>query len=410
MSHPLLRAITPGIVYVPAPPVAELARPLQSAAHIDRDLLESLMVIWGRNADREHIKADLLSPPGSGTLAKAFYFLLQIYRAQTLKDNGIVNDDNHTYGNIITKQYTAPPTQSSNQLGVNEASLRVHSNRNAPSHSHSARVSVIDKPSRSRGTSPVGPRQPKLRPVLSPIPTYAQSKNVRLATERLGHDRPYVTRRSSMLPNVAPNLPFLQARDQAVFQPMQYESPPKSSTVRFPVVTQRHSDVPPLSPQLTHAPVSVSAAPVHQPMPMLRAPRTANPEFQRTIDDITDKVNILLAHENAAHAPETRQDVQGYVHVQSRGPSLSNTRNGNRQSGFVHAYTPANFVLPEGDIAEEGDHRNKENRGERGSLPYPGVDRVSMSGGLFGKRTGAEPDKEPIKGKEKKGRRGLFSI
>jgi hypothetical protein len=147
-------------------------------------------------------------------------------------------------------------------------------------------------------------------------------------------------------------------------------------------------------------------------MPMLRAPRTANPEFQRTIDDITDKVNILVARENAVHALETRQDIQGYVHVQGQGLSLLNTRNGNRQSqqGFVHAYTPANFVLPAGDICDEQDHRNKENREEKRSLPYPGGDRVPMSGGLFAKRNGVETDKEPAKAKERKSRRKLFSI
>jgi len=153
-----------------------------------------------------------------------------------------------------------------------------------------------------------------------------------------------------------------------------------------------------------------TAAATHEPMPMLRAPRTANPEFQKTIDDITDKVNILVAHENATHAQENRQDVQGYVHVQGQGPSLSNTRNGNRQSqgqGFVHAYTPANFVLPEGDIYNEGDRRNKENREEK-RLLHPGGDRVPMSGGLFAKWNGA--DKELIKGKEKRSRRMFLCI
>ena len=33
-------------------------RPLHSVAHIDHDLLESLMVIWDRNADCEGIKAE----------------------------------------------------------------------------------------------------------------------------------------------------------------------------------------------------------------------------------------------------------------------------------------------------------------------------------------------------------------
>ena len=424
LSHPWLRAATPGIIYVPAPPVTELARPLRSAAHIDCDLFESLVVIWGRNADREDIKADLLSPPGSGILAKAFYFLLHIYREQTLKDNGIVDDDNYGInGKIITKQYTAPPTRSPNQLGVGNASLRIRSSREAPappSRSPSPRVSpilpqpVAGVPPGSHPISPAGPRQPKQRPVSSPIPTYAQPKNISLGPGRLGPDRPSVTRRSSAVPTVTPNLgprpSFLQGRDQTVFQPMQYESPPKTSIVRFPVITPRHSAVPALSPQTAHAPAPASTPSCHEPLPMLRAPRTANVEFQRTIDDLTDKVNMLVAHGNAAHALEAKQDVHGYVHVQGQGPSLSNTRNGNRLSstqGFVHAYTPANFILPEGDICDERDQWNKENKDDRRLLPYPGADRVPMSGGLFARRNGAETDKDPTKGKEKRSRRML---
>jgi hypothetical protein len=117
---------------------------------------------------------------------------------------------------------------------------------------------------------------------------------------------------------------------------------------------------------------------------------------------------MLVAHGNAAHALEAKQDVHGYVHVQSQGPSLSNTRNGNRQSqtqGFVHAYTPANFILPESDISDERDRWNKENKDNRKLLSYPGGDRVPMSGGLFGRRNGTEIEKEPMKGKEKRSRR-----
>ena len=77
LAHPWLEGSTPGITYVPSPSVSELAQPLPSALHIDRDLFESLCVIWGRHADVDCIQADLLSLAGQGTLAKAFHFLLQ---------------------------------------------------------------------------------------------------------------------------------------------------------------------------------------------------------------------------------------------------------------------------------------------------------------------------------------------
>jgi len=58
MGHPWLNKMTPGIVYVPAPSVTELVKPLASRAHIDEELLDSLCVIWGKHADIEGIKAD----------------------------------------------------------------------------------------------------------------------------------------------------------------------------------------------------------------------------------------------------------------------------------------------------------------------------------------------------------------
>ena len=108
LVHPWLDGATPGITYVPAPPVSELAKPLQSARHIDRDLFQSLCVIWGRHADYDHIKADLLSPAGEGTLAKAFYFLLQKHRERTMEEHGILMDDIlKSPGKVVVKQYSS---------------------------------------------------------------------------------------------------------------------------------------------------------------------------------------------------------------------------------------------------------------------------------------------------------------
>jgi len=54
----------------------------------------------------------------------------------------------------------------------------------------------------------------------------------------------------------------------------------------------------------------------------------------------------------AAHALEAKQDVQ-WLRPRSRPRArhYQTRATGNRQSqtqGFVHAYTPANFILPEG--------------------------------------------------------------
>ncbi|KXN91564.1 Serine/threonine-protein kinase HSL1 [Leucoagaricus sp. SymC.cos] len=72
----------------PLPPSpSELARPIASPADIDRELLASLKIIWGKHADPDgdNIVRDLCSPPGFGIHAKAFYFLLGRYREETLR-------------------------------------------------------------------------------------------------------------------------------------------------------------------------------------------------------------------------------------------------------------------------------------------------------------------------------------
>ena len=112
LAHPWLEGPTPGITYVPAPSVSELAQPLPSALHIDRDLFQSICVIWGRHADPDTIKADLLSPEGDCTLAKAFYFLLQKHRERAMEEHGIsVDDVLKSPGKVVIKQYSAPKSR-----------------------------------------------------------------------------------------------------------------------------------------------------------------------------------------------------------------------------------------------------------------------------------------------------------
>ncbi|KAI0739066.1 hypothetical protein C8Q80DRAFT_228157 [Daedaleopsis nitida] len=186
LAHPWLESATPGITYVPAPSVSELARPLPSALHIDRDLFESLCVIWGRHADIDGIRADLLSPAGHGTLAKVFYFLLQKHREQAMSEHGILMDIDqllNTEGKVITKQYAAPRSKfGRHSLDLTRAvaamppSQYLRSNRAAPSPPSrspspqppsltiNTAVPMDRAPSRPHPPSPVGPRPLKPRP------------------------------------------------------------------------------------------------------------------------------------------------------------------------------------------------------------------------------------------------------
>ncbi|KAI0822957.1 Pkinase-domain-containing protein [Trametes gibbosa] len=188
LAHPWLESATPGITYVPAPPVSELAKPLPSALHIDRDLFESLCVIWGRHADTDGIRADLLSPAGQGLLAKAFYFLLQKHREKAMEEHGILMDIDgvlNTEGKIILKQYAAPRSKIGNRKSAEVARSagasvqqpqRLRSDRPAPqppSRTPSPKphlaintaVPVERAPSRPHPPSPVGPRPQKPKPL-----------------------------------------------------------------------------------------------------------------------------------------------------------------------------------------------------------------------------------------------------
>lgn len=81
----------------PLPPSpSTLARPILSFDLIDRELLSSLRIIWGRHTDPhgESIKRDLCSPAGHGVHAKAFYFLLGKYREESSHNNS-EDKENH---------------------------------------------------------------------------------------------------------------------------------------------------------------------------------------------------------------------------------------------------------------------------------------------------------------------------
>ncbi|KAH9886442.1 kinase-like domain-containing protein [Cubamyces lactineus] len=184
LAHPWLEGVTPGITYVLAPSVSELAQPLPSALHIDRDIFESLCVIWGRHADQEGIRTDLLSPAGHSTLAKAFYFLLQKHREKTMEEHGILMDIDevlNTQGKVILKQYAAPLSKPGNRqsLEVTPAAIaapptqRLRSDRPAPpppSRTPSPQPLTINTavaeraPSRPHPPSPVGPRPQRPKP------------------------------------------------------------------------------------------------------------------------------------------------------------------------------------------------------------------------------------------------------
>ncbi|KAL4067073.1 kinase-like domain-containing protein [Scleroderma yunnanense] len=191
IAHPWFNQFTPTIPYVPPPTVSELAQPLASE-EIDDNLLQCLLVIWGKNGNVETIKADLFSPQGS--LAKTFYFLLRRHREQALGDHGTALDSGKlsTFlpGKIVTKRYQSPTLSKSNKFEVQQLSpaLRVQTNYDLlPSGVPSSNPCI-------RGPSPSEPRLPRIRPVspsmVAVVPT--RHKRIRNASVSVGPSNAHI--------------------------------------------------------------------------------------------------------------------------------------------------------------------------------------------------------------------------
>ncbi|KAG1876307.1 hypothetical protein F4604DRAFT_692460 [Suillus subluteus] len=385
MAHPWFNKPTPGIVYVPAPSVVELALPLPSAARIDPDLLESLRVIWGRHGDIEMIKADLLSSPGEGTLAKAFYFLLQHYREQTLKDHGIILDVGETPGSpgmkVITKQYMSPPPKRS--VDADAYSLRLQSIRDAPlppsrtpSPQQSSLVSpFLDGASRARPPSPIGPRPPRVRPMSSP----AREALTRHRSMRVGHtiadpvnahpEPQYRTRASTvslLYPRANQDQHSYHAHNQQMFQPLTVPSTPPVGS-RFPGVPAH----PALNPCIIRAPVPVSAVANEQV-----SANSIEVDVQPATGSDPDWVNVLSAWHTVAQEHNQEQASHSPTHGYSET--------------FVnrHGYAPLNGPAVDYEYLQFSNGANKENHDHYNfRQPYlEGSDITQARSGLFGGR------------------------
>lgn len=300
MAHPWFLNHTPAVRYVAAPSMHELARPLRSHAHIDNELLESLRIIWGRYGGTEDIVADLLSPAGQGTLAKAFYFLLQEYRNQTLLEDSIEDANRNPslqvpgYAGTIAvsrqrslrSDITPTPTQRNMDVSM------LTSSRIAPpppvkltSSPQSSTTSTESTSSHARSPPPPsGPRAPRSRPqsAFNPIrantdPT--QSSRISAKSEPnqqlLWPPPAMATRSGSRTPSPLPLLPFPE------ISPM-FESRNPSCTTTIPPV--------PAPTTIASAPVS----PMHVVMDL--------PDFQKQGDgsidmDINEELPTPTDHE-----------------------------------------------------------------------------------------------------------------
>ncbi|KAI0090403.1 kinase-like domain-containing protein [Irpex rosettiformis] len=328
LTHPWLEGYTPGITYVPAPPVSELAKPLQSVLHIDRDLFQSICVIWGRHADPDTIKTDLLSPEGEGILAKAFYFLLNKHRDRAMEEYGIVMDDIvKSPGKVVTKQYSAPKSRIRgirSETAARADMLPLRTSRTAstgPSRTPSPNppIQLAIKPLSGRDSlpAPIGSRA-RSRPTSSPVDVVMTDvpqrvsevqkearSNVRsmstdsaersngmhmsdvLATLPQQVQSPHVYRRASALPsgNGAGTGRALHSISQVT----------AGQSSRSPDPGSRSSSAG------LHSPVPRQAT-QPQILPMITAPRVPDAELQKTFDDYANMVNAQAQNWNLTRA------------------------------------------------------------------------------------------------------------
>ena len=340
LAHPWLEGYTPGILYVPAPPVAELAKPLPSASYIDRDLFQSLCVIWGRYCDPDRIKMDLLSPAGDGQLVKAFYFLLQKHRERTMAEHGILMDDIlKSPGKVVTKQYCAPKARPrkafsevipdmarvSSQLAAMSARAAVGTPSRSPSPSRpvlpALQIPALDKASpRAHPPSPVGPRPQRPRPTSSPIgdrratnmgppaPYSKYDQRPRLCTSRgpTSVEDTEMARASQQMSDMIASLPHhsqIPRRTQS-----STTTTSRSPSAAESVFAQFAKDYGPSS--AIHAPVPVPATP-QKILPMIAAPRVHDAELQRKMDEFAKLVNAQALDWNATAPPGGSEPTQG---------------------------------------------------------------------------------------------------
>ncbi|KIK93860.1 hypothetical protein PAXRUDRAFT_828543 [Paxillus rubicundulus Ve08.2h10] len=413
MAHPWFNKSTVGIIYVPAPSFTELAQPLASEAHIDEELLESLCVIWGKHADREAIKTDLLSPQGEGTLAKAFYFLLHQYREQMLKDHGIIldaDDPHHLAGKVVTKQYRSPSQRRPNRLEVDIPTRRgrLQTDRDAPappsrtpSPNHTAMGPSATSVSRSRTPSPIGPRPPKPRPVSTPVAeirTRHKSMTIKApVTTTMNAHADLARARSSTATVLSPRIitqdaHSYHAHNQQMYQPMHIPgTPPTGSTTttahtsRFPVLPPPHSAGPVLSPGIARAPVPMSTMATAFPR---SAPASPRPWERDTMTDTEPTMNAfnhvspLVTHRNVPHGPEMRSPIQVY---QDTLPPFERSR-----YSQVPPVRHASASMTTEDTHRPGRGQDNKENGDRhqGSYAYQEDDPLQISGGLFAKPHG----------------------
>ena len=323
-------------------------------------MFEYLCVIWGRYANPDTITAELLSPAGSGTLAKAFYFLLLQHRSRTLEERGIFMDiDEPSLLNargekFVTRLYMAPLSKKRRPLSADSTPAPTSSCAFLPPPTSDDRLAnappsyqqswVQAPPRRMRPSSPAGPRGHRPRPISSPPPAHAHS---------------HATLRT---PNMTPLSNPSSPSHARTFYGVPRVPPPAVAYAEqlnpFIVSTQPHSHEHTPGFMVPLGPIA-AASPLSGALPPVSAPRISNATFQRTIDDIAGRMNVL----NAAFARAQLQARADVAQAQARTQAQAQAQVRYRTLPMLGQYTAPTEVEPEKERVHEHDafEEDKEN-------------------------------------------------
>ena len=174
-----------------------------------------------------------------------------------------------------------------------------------------------------------------------------------------------------------------------------------------------------MAPAIIHAPAPVRSIPLAI-LPMISAPRVASAEIQRTIDDIADRMNLLVAHENAHYQVQLRRQSQQY---QQTHPQLVQYQ---QQTSEASSSSNPHRPLLDGGDAMDGEmtpravERDKENQGygswlqihrpsSQATTPLKDTVNVMYQRQPLGE-TSREVERDKDKGKRSRKLRRMFSL
>jgi len=332
-----------------------LARPIASPHLIDPELLLSLRIIWGRHTDSQgtSIIRDLCAPAGHGVYAKAFYFLLNMYREETSRNRMAEanNEGGHKQSDsaLGTVKFNLGRETDQTRLadrfngGRNSVNAAISPAPLSPRHPGLSRPNpplmhrgktVVEggTPPRTKFGSPIGPRPPPL----SLHDADRAQPDVWRTQVRKRETAPLARPKVSMGPRPAPTSrgkTYSSFAEHQTIEALPTRTPVSLQSSGAPIQRQQmkassSADVPTLSTdvdtdQVLSSPtqgrslrsrgamagsmVSTTQTPASAPiltpianvtkglnLPLLTAPQTDDPQLQKTMDEITKRVNIIV--------------------------------------------------------------------------------------------------------------------